>query len=290
MSNSRCFSLSVLCLAGLFLPSLTFAAEEPAPADKQVVMETSLGVLVLDLYPGAAPKHVEKFLQRVDSNYYNGTTFHRAIPLAIIQGGDPLSKDPQKRDQYGTGGLMELKKEASPLSHLRGTVSAVLVPGNPDSAGSQFFICVTDQVQLDGQYTAFGRVVEGMEIVEKISQSSTDERQGIKERIELVKAYSRPRPAPEPVPFVDTSVEELARYKALIQTSFGEIEVSFYPGQSSRAYPAVPALCAAGSLRRDQFSQDRPRFRSSGRFPRKPSARGAGQVPEVGAAAEGGVQ
>jgi len=233
MSNSRCFSLSVLCLAGFSLGGLLLgAAEEPVPGDRQVVIETSLGVLIVDLYPGAAPQHVAKFLQRVDSNFYNGTTFHRAIPLAIIQGGDPLSTDPQKRDQYGTGGLMELKREQSPVSHLRGTLSAVLVPGNPDSGGSQFFVCVTDQVQLDGQYTAFGRVVEGMEIVEKISQSPADEQGRIKDRIELVKVYSRARPAPEPVPFVDTSVEDLARHKASIQTSAGEIEISLYPAKA----------------------------------------------------------
>ncbi len=232
MSDLRSLTFAVLCVTCCFSLSLLRAAEEPVAGDRQVVIETSLGTLIIDLYPAAAPNHVSRFLERVDSGFYNGTIFHRAIPLAIIQGGDPLTKDPQKRDLYGTGGLMELKREASTVSHVRGTVSAVLVPGNADSAGSQFFICVTDQVQLDGQFTAFGRVVEGMEAAEKISQAETDEPQRVKERIELVKVYSRPRPAPEPVPFVDTPIGELARHRAMIQTSFGEIELSFYPDKA----------------------------------------------------------
>ena len=132
----------------------------PDVAEKQVVFVTGYGEIVLEVFPGKAPRHVEAFLKRVRELDYVGTLFHRAIPFGIIQGGDPLSRDPAKRDLYGTGGLFELKSEFNDVSHLRGTVSAVLVPGNPDSAGSQFFICATDQIQLDGQYTAFARVVD----------------------------------------------------------------------------------------------------------------------------------
>jgi cyclophilin family peptidyl-prolyl cis-trans isomerase len=90
---------------------------------------------------------------------YDGTTFHRAIRHGIIQGGDPLSKDPTAKEKYGTGGLNRLKPEINSQKHTRGAVSAVLVPNRPDSAGTQFFICISDQPALDGQYTVFARVV-----------------------------------------------------------------------------------------------------------------------------------
>jgi cyclophilin family peptidyl-prolyl cis-trans isomerase len=133
------------------------------------------------------------------------------------------------RSQYGTGGLMELKREKNELSHSRGAVAAVLVPGNPDSAGSQFFICVTDQNQLDGQYTIFAQVVEGFEVVEKISQAPTDSEQLLKERIEIQRAYLRAPPPPEVIPFTDTPVSELKNYRAVISTSLGDIGLELHP-------------------------------------------------------------
>lgn len=204
-------------------------SEMPATADKQVVIQTGRGDLVLELFPKAAPRHVNAFLERVQDGFYVGTTFHRAIPRGIIQGGDPKSRDPEKRDEYGTGGLFELSAEFNDVSHVRGTVSAVLAPGDPDSGGSQFFICVTDQTQLDGQYTAFGRVVEGLEVAEAISLLPTDDQQRLQERVEIVRTFLRDRPPPEVVPFADTPVEELARYRVVLKTNLGEIEITFFP-------------------------------------------------------------
>jgi cyclophilin family peptidyl-prolyl cis-trans isomerase len=222
----------VIALLALLLPAWLPAEEElPEPAEQQVVFETSYGQFAVDLYPSAAPNHVRKFVERVKSGFYDGTTFHRAIAYGIIQGGDPLSKDASKRAAYGTGGLMELKQEKNRISHKRGTLSAVLVPGNPDSAGSQFFICVTDQVQLDGQFTAFGRVAEGIEVVEEISQLPADDEQKLIERVEM-KARLRDRPPPEVIPFIDTSEEELADYRAVIATELGEIEIRFFPAEA----------------------------------------------------------
>ena len=100
---------------------------------------------------------------------YDGTTFHRVIPMGIVQGGDPLSKDPAQAAKYGTGGLGTLRFESNQEKHTRGAVSAVLVPGQKDSAGNQFFICVTDQPALDGQYTVFARVADGIHVAQKIS-------------------------------------------------------------------------------------------------------------------------
>ena len=161
------------------------SAHAPANAEKQVpaspaisteelkglqaILETSMGNIILQFYPEKAPNHVKYFAGLVKSGFYDGTTFHRVILRGIIQGGDPLSKDPAKRGLYGSGGLKKLKPEFNDTPHKRGTVSAVLLPGDPNSAGSQFFICVSDQPQLDRQYTAWGYVVEGMDVVDKIS-------------------------------------------------------------------------------------------------------------------------
>ncbi|MFB3906559.1 MAG: peptidylprolyl isomerase [Acidobacteriota bacterium] len=225
----------MVVIGGLVFAVATVArlqGEELPPAEKQVVFETSYGEIVLEVFPQAAPNHVAKFLERVKSGFYDGTAFHRAIPFGIIQGGDPLSRDPTRKPYYGTGGLGEISKENSPVSHRRGTLSAVLIPGNPDSAGSQFFICVSDQVQLDGQYTAYGRVVDGSAVVEKISQAATDARQLITERIELKRAYLRDRPPPEVIPFLETAAAELEKYRALIHSPLGDIRLAFYPQEA----------------------------------------------------------
>jgi len=197
--------------------------------EKQVVLVTEFGEIVLEVLPAKAPNHVKAFLNRVRQGDYVGTLFHRAIPYGIVQGGDPLSRDPGKRDLYGTGGLFELKSEFNDESHLRGAVSAVLVPGSKDSAGSQFFICVTDQVQLDGQYTVFGRVAEGIRVIEQISQLATDDQQRIIERVEIVRTYERERPPSPVIPFADTEVQELGLYRVIIETNLGDIELAFFP-------------------------------------------------------------
>ena len=142
----------------------------------QAVLETSMGEIVIEFYPEKAPVHVNYFVNLAKSDFYNGTTFHRVILRGIIQGGDPLSKDPSKRAFYGTGGLRKLKAEFNDVPHVRGTVSAVLFPGEPNSAGSQFFICVSDQPSLNGKYTAWGHVVEGMSVVDRISEVPSDVR------------------------------------------------------------------------------------------------------------------
>jgi peptidyl-prolyl cis-trans isomerase B (cyclophilin B) len=139
----------------------TFFVSTLPPADlqnKQAVLETTHGTIVLDLLPDAAPNHVAHFVTRAREGAYDGTTFHRVIAMGIIQGGDPISKDPAQAAKYGTGGLNELRFEPNSEKHSRGAVSAVLVPGRRDSAGSQFFICITDQAALDGQYTVFARL------------------------------------------------------------------------------------------------------------------------------------
>ncbi len=199
---------------------------------RQLVVDTTAGTFVVELLPDAAPNHVGYIMKLAQEGAYDGTTFHRAIKYGIIQGGDPLSRDPEKRSQYGTGGLGVLKREGTSEKHTRGAVSAVLQPGKPDSAGAQFFICVTDQPALDGQYTVFGRVVDGMEVIEQISASPTDADGRITERVVMKKVTVRSTPPPEPDPFSTESVQELAAFRAVLETSLGEIGVEVWPDRA----------------------------------------------------------
>jgi peptidyl-prolyl cis-trans isomerase B (cyclophilin B) len=199
---------------------------------KQAVLSTDLGEIILELLPEKAPNHAGYFMKLASEGAYDGTSFHRVIKYGIIQGGDPTTKDEAARAQYGTGGLGFLKRELNDEKHTRGAVSAVQIPGKPDSAGSQFFIVVTDQPSLDGQYTVFARVVEGIAIVQKISEITTDEKGFATERVVIRKLDLRDAPPPEIPPFSSESVLELKRYRAVLVTSLGEITVELYPDKA----------------------------------------------------------
>lgn len=199
--------------------------------NKQAVIETSQGTIVLDLLADAAPNHVAHFITRARERAYDGTVFHRVIPMGIVQGGDPLSKDPAQVAKYGTGGLGTLRFEGNQEKHTRGAVSAVLVPGQRDSAGNQFFICVTDQPALDGQYTVFARVAEGITVAQKISTVASTG--GIPaERVVIRTVTIRDRPLEGPEPFSTEPVEELGKHHAIIETSLGNIEIEFLPDRA----------------------------------------------------------
>jgi peptidyl-prolyl cis-trans isomerase B (cyclophilin B) len=234
------------------------AQSKPAPltttmtpadmANKQAVVETTAGTFVIDLRPDLAPNHVGYFITLARSGAYNGTTFHRVVRLGIIQGGDPLSKDPAKSAQYGTGGLGVLKAEISAEKHTRGAVSAVLQPGKPDSAGSQFFVCVTDQPALDGKYTIFGRVSEGLEVVQKISEVAASSDGIPSERIEIRSVTIRDTPPPEPEPFSHETAAELGKYRAVLETSAGDITVEFFADKAPEHLRSFLRLASAGVL------------------------------------------
>src|SRR6187402_1288829 len=176
-------------------PFFTSTMKPEEIRNKQAVLETSDGVIVLDLLADAAPTHVAHFITQARAGAYDGTVFHRVIAMGIIQGGDPLSKDPAQAAKYGTGGLGRLRFEPNAEKHTRGAVSAVQVPGNRDSAGNQFFISVTDQPALDGQYTVFGRVAEGISVAQKISTVPANGNIPT-ERIEIKKVTIRDKPPP----------------------------------------------------------------------------------------------
>src|SRR5688572_17012324 len=210
-----------------------FTSKLPASElqNKQAVLETSQGTIVLDLLGDAAPTHVAHFITRAREGAYDGTTFHRIIAMGIIQGGDPLSKDPAQAAKYGQGGLGVLRFEGNAEKHTRGAVSAVLVPGNRDSAGSQFFITITDQPALDGQYTVFARVAEGIGVAQKISTLAADASVP-KERVEIRRVTIRDKPAPTPEPFVSETPGELSRHRAILETSLGNLTLEFFPDRA----------------------------------------------------------
>ena len=132
-----------------------------------VIIKTDFGNIKFSLLSDIAPETVRNFSQLAKSGFYNGTLFHRVIPGFMIQGGDPNTKNPDK-STWGQGGPgYNLKAEFNSRSHLRGIVSMARA-GDPDSAGSQFFIVTSDSTFLDRQYTVFGEVVDGMEVADKI--------------------------------------------------------------------------------------------------------------------------
>ncbi len=227
---------------------------------KQAVIETTAGRIVIDLLPEQAPNHVGYFIKLAREGAYNGTTFHRLIKHGIIQGGDPLSKDPAKAAQYGTGGLKMLAFEPGAGSHVRGAVSSVLVPGNRDSAGAQFFICVTPQPALDGQFTVFGRVVEGIGVVTKISEAPVDGAGKAAERIEMTSVTIRDAPPAGVVPFSAESPAELAAYRAVLETSLGNITIEFLPDKAPNHVRNFLRLAAAGVYDRTAFHRVVPGF------------------------------
>jgi len=141
---------------------------------KKATIETNQGKIEFNLLPDLAPETVRSFIKLANSGFYDGTLFHRVIPGFMIQGGDPNTKQPDK-SKWGQGGPgYSLKAEFSSRSHLRGIVSMARAT-DPDSAGSQFFIVTTDSTFLNGQYTVFGEVTEGMDVAEKIINLQRDE-------------------------------------------------------------------------------------------------------------------
>lgn len=158
--------------------------EAAKPAGPEALVETSKGTFVIRLLPEIAPQHVAHFVKTAKAGGYDGTTFHRIIMGGIIQGGDPLSKDPAKQALYGTGGLGLLKAEFSQRPFTRGVVAAARKPSSRDSGGRQFFVVLREQPSLVGQYTIFGEVVEGMHVVDQISTTPVDGDKA-RERVEM---------------------------------------------------------------------------------------------------------
>jgi peptidyl-prolyl cis-trans isomerase B (cyclophilin B) len=183
----------VLALGGSLLLGMDLLqAADRAPVGKaetakgpKAIIKTKFGEMEIVFFPDKAPKHVENFMTLAKSGFYNGTIFHRVIPGFMIQGGDPNTKDPNKQETYGQGGpTQRLKAEFNDIPHKRGILSMART-SDPNSAGSQFFIVVKDSNFLDGQYTVFGEVVKGLDVVDKIVSAPRNNRDLPAERVEL---------------------------------------------------------------------------------------------------------
>jgi len=163
----------------------TFTPEEiKKMAETKAIIETKFGKIELKFFPEVAPNHVNNFIELAKKGFYDGSTFHRVIPGFMIQGGDPNSKNPDK-SKHGLGGPgYTIKAEFNNKPHKRGTLSMARAQ-DPDSAGSQFFICVATAAFLDKKYSAFGEVVSGMEVADKIVNQPRDSKDNPQERIEI---------------------------------------------------------------------------------------------------------
>lgn len=203
----------LVCLLGLSLGLVTACnqastAEKPQPkpeakpkelnpvnTNEVAIIKTTLGEMVIEFWPEVAPKTVENFKTLAKKGFYDGTCFHRVIKEFMIQGGDPKTKDPSKESEWGTGGPgYMIKAEFNDRSHTRGVISMAR-SNDPDSAGSQFFICHGNPTFLDHKYTAFGKLIKGDDVLEKIATTRThpqdrpDTRIGV-ESIKIVPATS----------------------------------------------------------------------------------------------------
>jgi peptidyl-prolyl cis-trans isomerase B (cyclophilin B) len=194
--------------------------------NKQAVVDTSAGSFVMQLLPEAAPNHVALFLKLAREGAYTGTTFHRVIRYGMIQGGDPLSTDASKAAEYGSGGFNQLRAESRSEKTTAGAVAAVLLPGLPDSAGQQFFICVSDQPGIEGQYTVFARVVEGLEVVQALSAVEADAAGTPTTRVEIRSVVIRDTPVD---PYPNATARELSGYRANVDTTMGQIQLEMLP-------------------------------------------------------------
>ena len=168
------------------------------PKKDVAVISTKYGEMVVEFFDESAPKHVESFKMHARNGYYNGTTFHRVIPGFVIQGGDPNSKS-EDRSRHGMGGHAAkyfgfgnekdssnwmLPAEFNSIKHKKGILSMARAQ-DPNSAGSQFFVCANDAPNLDNSYTVFGQVIEGQSIIDQIVNVPRDRRDNPNDRIEM---------------------------------------------------------------------------------------------------------
>ena len=203
--SSRLTTLLFLCTI-----LLMSCAEEP---EYYALIATEEGNIFLRFFPDEAPKHVDSFKTLAREGYYNGTNFHRVIAGFVIQGGDPNSKDGDRLNDglggragnyYGIGdeddpNSWRLPAEFSSLPHKRGTLSMARSPRGNDTAGSQFFICINPQPNLNNQYTVFGEVIQGINVVDSIANVFTPRKRNPN--------YQRPdKDNPKPAVFMDVYI------------------------------------------------------------------------------------
>ena len=270
--------LLTVCVFAVFAQKRTAPKEESVNVEElrnlQAVFDTTAGQIILEFYPDEAPNHVASFVKLSREGFYDGTTFFRLIKYGIIQGGDPLTKSASNRARYGTGGLNKLKAEFNDHKNVRGAVSAVRVPGQINSAGTQFFIDVTDQPQLDkgtDRYTVFAHVVKGIGVVTKISEGAVDDKQLATDRLEIKKITIRPaepvkedsdaaapitaatiKYQPDPITLTD---DQLKSTTVRIETNMGNIELEFFPDKAPLNVRHFLAYASAGYYNGTSFQR-----------------------------------
>ena len=216
-----------LCrIAVLLLPLIAWCQPAATPDDLEAVVTTDLGTFRFEFAPSKAAKHVAQFLTLARQGYYDGSAFFRVVANGIIQGGDPLLKDSKTaRTLWGSGGLNLLPAEISDLKHERGVVSTVHIPNKPDSDGAQFFVCLGPQPALDGQYSTFGRVTEGIDVVERISQTPVGADGMTDAPVRILKVTIEPKKVE---PFLAATPDEL-RKTVTLKTTLGSIQIKMEP-------------------------------------------------------------
>jgi peptidyl-prolyl cis-trans isomerase B (cyclophilin B) len=233
------------------------ALAQAQTAPRQAVVETTAGTFVLDLIPETAPNTVALFVKTAESGGYDGTSLHRAIRNGMVQGGDPLSRDPSKKAQYGQGGLNLLNAETRAPQVTAGSVATVLVPGKADSGGTQFFILLADQPSLANQYTVFAKVNDGMDVLQKISAMPLDSSGMLVDRVEITKITIRDTP---PEPFVHDTVAQLGSYRAVLDTSAGPITIGFLAEKAPETVRQFLRMAEAGVYNGMAFHRVAPGF------------------------------
>ena len=167
-------SFAALLAAGCAKEKPPVPPPAPTAQAEVAVIKTSEGEMVLEFYPDVAPGHVENFKKLARGGFYDGTAFHRVIPGFMIQGGDPNTKNEAAKDTWGQGGPgYSIKAEFNSKHHARGILSMARA-NDPDSGGSQFFICHADASSLDNQYTVFGNLIKGFDVLDKIATTPTE--------------------------------------------------------------------------------------------------------------------
>ncbi|HJZ66781.1 MAG TPA: peptidylprolyl isomerase [Blastocatellia bacterium] len=214
----------------------------------EAVLDTSLGQIVIEFFPKEAPRHVEYFVKHARSGAYEGTTFHRFVKYALIQGGDPLSRNPRDRARYGTGGLnVGLPDEVNKNKHVAGAVASVLqavsagsTDVKPGTSGAQFFIVLnagSAQANLDRAFTVFGKVVEGMDVVTRISTSAASTAGVAAERIEITKVTIREK---------SPNADQMKTMRAAIETSLGNLKLQLLPESAPNTARSFVRCARAG--------------------------------------------
>ena len=192
-------ALNLICALGLVAGIATARADDtktntptnasmsnPTNSPEVAIINTTEGTMVIQFWTDAAPNTIANFKKLAEKGFYDGTCFHRVIKGFMIQGGDPLTKDPGKEDAWGTGGPgYQIKAEFNDHPHVRGVISMARSQ-DPDSAGSQFFICHGDPSFLDHQYTTFGKLIKGDDVLEKIATTPTHPQDRPDKRVGIV--------------------------------------------------------------------------------------------------------